>query len=325
MGAKVKVKRALGSEEVLIADAFKQFIAEKEALGSSKDTLRNYKQSYKLFMEFNDFDEAEKLKEIDQSLFFRWATTMQQEGLSWNSVNHYLRDCRAFFYWCMAVDREYIKPAFKIEMVKGQEEPLKMFSDEDIVTLLEKPRNVDSFSTWRSWAIVNWVLATGNRAATMCAVKIGDVDFQKNEITLRHTKNKKAQVIPLDSSLATVLKEYIRIWRSKAEKDDYLFCQIGDIKLTTSAQRQAFKRYCDMREVKQSNIHGLRHNFAKLWLLNNGDLFRLQKILGHSTLDMTRRYVKLFAEDLKEDYDTFSPLSNLKKASSRTQKVQRNK
>jgi site-specific recombinase XerD len=44
----------------------------------------------------------------------------------------------------------------------------------------------------------------------------------------------------------------------------------------------------------------------------------LQKILGHSTLSMTQRYVRLYAEDLKEDYEDFSALDVIKKKSRRT-------
>ena len=51
--------------------------------------------------------------------------------------------------------------------------------------------------------------------------------------------------------------------------------------------------------------------------------FALQKILGHQDLAMTRRYVKLFSEDIKEDFDRFNPLDTIKKNSRRTQKVKR--
>ena len=49
----------------------------------------------------------------------------------------------------------------------------------------------------------------------------------------------------------------------------------------------------------------------KIYIMNGGDTFRLQKILGHSTLEMTRHYVNLFSADLKKDYDDFSPLNTM--------------
>ena len=52
-------------------------------------------------------------------------------------------------------------------------------------------------------------------------------------------------------------------------------------------------------------------------------MFALQKILGHSTLEMTKRYVKLFSDDIKEDYDKYSPLDTIKRNGKRTQLVKR--
>ena len=152
-------------------------------------------------------------------------------------------------------------------------------------------------------------------------LKVEDVDFKAKDISLRHTKNKKAQTIPLSSSLETVLRGYIKSFRSESKPDSWLFCNVGDEQMTTNALRLSFGRYCESRGVSKTSIHGLRHNFAKLWIRNNGNQFTLQKILGHSTLEMTRHYVKLFSEDVKEDYDRYSPLDTIKRNAKRTHKV----
>lgn len=322
MAVKRKIKRNTEGDIVTIGEAFAEFFAEKEGRNIAPSTLRNYKQSYEYFLEFNELSEDDALTEVTASMFYKWGNSLKLDGVKATSINHYLRDCRAFFYWCMDDFRQYMPP-FRIYEVEAQEEKIKFFSDDDLETLLEKPRKQDGFSTWRTYTIVNWVLGTGNRASTVCNVKMRDVDMRKKEIVLGHTKNKKAQTIPLSSSLETVLKEYIRMWRKQAAPDDFLFCNIGDEQLTTNALRLAFTKYCKDRDVEQYNIHGLRHNFARGWIKNNGDTFQLQQILGHSTLDMTRRYVKLFSEDIKTDFDRFNPLDNIKRKQRRTQTVKR--
>ena len=190
--------------------------------------------------------------------------------------------------------------------------------------LLAKPKPKESFVEWRTWAIVNWVYGTGNRAETVCSIQIKDISFTRNEITLRHTKNKKALQIPLSPSLSLCIKEYMKKWRSRVSDDAYLFPNIGEEKLTTNALRLSLARYNKSRGVSKTSIHSLRHTFAKEWIRNTGDVFRLQKILGHSTLEMTRRYVNMFGEDLKENFDSYNPLDRLKKAQVRTQRVARN-
>ena len=323
MALKRKVKRSASAYEVMLDEAFQEFVEEKEAQNLSPATLRNYKQSFEFFRKFSGYDDNTPVSAVTLQDIFKWIGTLRNNDVQPSSINHYLRDVRAFLYWCMDEGRKYISPAFKIKQMEAQEEQLKLFTDEELEALLLKPRKKDPFVDWRTYVIVNWVLATGNRAATICEVKISDINFSKKEIALSHTKNKKAQIIPLSSSLETVLKEYIRMWRRDTDKDGWLFPNVGEEQLTTNALRQSFKRYCLGRGVERYNIHGLRHNFAKGWIRNNGNLFKLQQILGHSSLDMTRRYVKLFREDIKEDYDRYSPLDTIKKNSKRTKKIER--
>lgn len=323
MGMKRTIKKNVGYDVITINEAFEEYIAEKEFRNLSRATIKNYIDTYNMFMNFYEFDEATECEAIEQKLIYKWINTMKQKNISISSINHYLRDIRAFFYWCMEEPRQYINPPFKLQLLEKQEEPLKLFSDEELTLLLEKPRRNDSFATWRTWAIVNWVLGTGNRAATIVDVRIGDVNTGTREIQLRHTKNKKTQIIPLSNSLRSVFIEYSKMWRRDAGWSDYLFPNVGNEKLTTNGLRQAFEKYCTDRGVSRTNIHGLRHNFAKGWVQNNGNMFVLQKILGHSTLDMTRKYVKLFAEDLKEDFDKYNPLDNIKRNQKRTQVVQK--
>ena len=322
-GTKRKIRKSQGYDIIPVKQAFEEFMAEKEAMNLSNATLKNYRQSVEYFFDFIEATDETPCEEIVASYFFQWMNSMKLDGVKHTSINHYLRDCRSFVYWCMNPDRAYI-PSFKIPLMEGQEEQIKLFTDEELEALLEKPRRNDSFVVWRTWAIVNWVLGTGNRASTICEVRLTDVNYAKKEIALAHTKNKKAQTIPLSSSLDTVLKEYIRMWRKEAPIDGWLFPNVGEEQLTTNALRHAFAKYCEERDVSRTNIHGLRHNFAKGWVRNNGNMFALQQILGHSTLDMTRKYVKMFSEDIKDDFDKFNPLDTIKSKSRRTMKVKRN-
>lgn len=318
MAIRHRIQRSSTPEAMPIQEAFNEFIAQREAKNLSAATIRNYVQSFNYFMDFHGFDDESLLTEVKPSHFFQWMNTLKLDGVRHTSINHYLRDTRAFFYWCMEVG--YMENTFQIPMVSGQEELPKMFTDDELELLLEKPKPNESFTNWRTWAIVNWVLATGNRAATICDVKKAHVDFQSKEIALAHTKNKKAQALPLSPALETVLKEYMR----KFQITSYLFPNIGDEQLTTNALAHSFSRYCKERGVERTNIHGLRHNFSKIMIKNGYSPSKLQAILGHSTIAMTQHYVKLFSEDLKEDFEDYSPLDTLKKGARRTNKIKRN-
>jgi integrase/recombinase XerD len=322
MAKKVIKKNTSTSLPILMA--FEEFLREKEIMGKSTATLTNYATTYGIFIDNMGYDDLEtEVNAITLDSIYDWISIMREMDKKVSTINHYLRDMRTFLYWCMSVDKQYIANTYKIQLLTGQEETLKIFTDEQIEALLEKPRKKDSFTTWRTWAIVNWVLATGNRAATVCEVKIEDINFDAKQILLRHTKNKQIQTIPLSPALEKVIKEYMRLFRSNAKPKHYLFPSIEGIQLTTNANRQAFERYCSDRDVDRHNIHGLRHSFARNWIRNGGSSFQLQQILGHATLDMTRKYVKLFGVDLQQDFEEFNPLDNITGSKSRKQIIKR--
>lgn len=327
MGLKRVVKRSNEPDVITIGQAFDEYIIEKEAKNLSASSLQNYRMTYTQFINFHEMTDDTPITTISTTHIYKWMNTLRLQAVAPASINHYLRDLRAFLYWCMDDTRQYITKKFKVEMVKGQEEPLKTFTDDELDKLLEKPKRSALFTEWRTYTIINWILATGNRARTICNVKIGDVDFINRKIILRETKAKKAQQIPLSNSLSITLKEYLKLWRNGCGDDALLFPNVGEQLLTTRGLGEAFEKYCEKREVaklKGRNCHGLRHTFAKKWVQENGNLFVLQQIMGHSTLEMTRKYVRLFTEELKQDYDKFNPLDNIKSSSKRTKVVKRN-
>jgi integrase/recombinase XerD len=323
--AKMKVKRSATADLLTFDEAFKGFIEEKIADNKSPTTIANYESTYRIFCEYGGFDEDTLIDKVDSKLVYSWKAHMLADGLKPASVNHYIRDLRCILKWCMDESREYLAP-FKITLVEETDEIPKHYTDDDVQLLLAKPSKRDRFTYWRCWAVFNWVMATGNRASTVCEIKLNDINFAKKEIAVRHAKGKKQQIIPLSTELAAVLKEYIRIWRSgeDVEPDAYLFANIAEEKLTPNALYRSFNNYAQDRGASKGGIHAMRHTFAKGYIKNNGNVFNLQKILGHKKLDMTRKYVALFAEDLKEGYDAVSPLDTIKRSQKRTQVVKRN-
>ena len=310
---KHNVRRNYEEEVVTIFSAFQLFLEDKQSHNLAKTSLIAYEDSFRYFMNYFGFDEYTPIHTVNNDMFKQWTIDLLDRDIKPTSINRYLRDCKVFFNWCINNALLYL-PELKIDMVKGQEEPIKSFSDEDLALILAKPTNINDFIEWRTLTVVNWILATGNRAGTVVDIRIGDIDFKNREITLRHTKNKKSQVVPLSSRLAAIIKEYLHTWRYGCNCEDFLFPNQANEQLTAQALEQSFAKYCKKRGSSKTSIHGLRHTFALNWIRKGGNQFKLQKVLGHSTLDMTRRYVALAAVDLKEDYDSFCTLDVMSKS-----------
>lgn len=284
-----------------INECFKTFLLEKRVKGLSQKTLDNYEATYYLFLRDNKLIEDDEVTAISKDVIIRWTNQMQHTDLSPESINAYLGQLRVFVNWLC--ENEYI-PKIKINMMKHQEEKIKFFNDEEIELLLKKPSKNASFIEWRTYTIICFILSTGARASTVCNIKMEDI--HSDEVVFKHSKNKKLMVIPLSSGIQNAIGEYLRIWDIDSE---YLFCDSYSQQLTVSALRQALKKYCIKRGVNPRGPHSLRHSFSRCFIRNGGSPFYLQQILGHSSLEMTKRYVRLFSEDLKNEI-IYNPLDS---------------
>ena len=97
---------------------------------------------------------------------------------------------------------------------KPEETVKETYTGENLLRLLERPSPSCRFSVYRTWAINNFLLNSGCRAATVRSIKNCDVDLEQHQVLPRHHKNKKVQVIPLCRQMVTILWEYqqIRGW-----------------------------------------------------------------------------------------------------------------
>lgn len=313
--AKRKFKNSY-STAVTFKEAFEQFIEEKTAINLSPKTIRNYNQSIEIFYEYHNLDSSALLEEIQMPMVYKWINHMKNNEVRAQSINHYLRDLRTFFNWCQ--ERELIQEALKIKEIEVQEGLPKMYSDDEMAIMLEKPRAGDGFSDWRSWAIISTVYATGLRASTLCNLTIEDISFTREEIVIEKQKNKHAGILPLTPALANSLKEYLKKWMRDAEPTDWLFPSITGEQFNVGALNHSIKRYCDGRGINGHGIHSIRHNFARDMIINGAGEYRLQRYLQHSNIQMSQHYVKLFSSDLKKDAAEYSPLDNAKKKARRT-------
>ena len=81
--------------------------------------------------------------------------------------------------------------------------------------------------------------------------------------------------------------------------------------MNKNALNNLIRKYNYKRGVQKTRIHAFRHYFAKQYIQNGGNVFKLQKILGHSSIQETQRYVDLFGNDLQVGFQEVSPLDNI--------------
>lgn len=224
------------------------------------------------------------------------------------SIASNIRTVRVLLYYLM---RSGYMPTYKIQLPKYVKDVKETYTEAELQALLKKPDTKEcSFTTYKTWVMINYLLATGNRLSTMISLRIRDLDFGNGMITLHVTKNKKAQIIPMSHALVDILTEYLKF--RGGEPDDYLFCNAYGEQANKKCVQDAIAMYNKKRGVEKHSVHLFRHTFAKLWILNGGDIFRLQKVMGHADISTTRQYVNLYSTEIQKDYERFSPLDNLR-------------
>jgi len=95
--------------------------------------------------------------------------------------------------------------------------------------------------------------------------------------------------------------------REDIQSTDPLFLTVEDRPLTRSGISSLLKNLAGRAHVANVHPHRFRHTFAITYLRNGGDVFTLQRILGHSTLDMVKRYLALADADDAETHRRASP------------------
>ena len=298
-----------------IRQAEAEWLEEKVGEGASGETIRTYRASMNAIAKRIDF--SMPVDKLTQKVVNRMITVMLDEGLSRTTIQTYVRTLSVFMSFCR-------KQGYSDEVIKKYHAPEAVkptYSDDDLERLLRKPNMKRcTFPEYRTWVMICLAMNNGCRAGTMRNILIKDINFDMGYILTRHNKNGHIQSMPMSSDLIDVLREYLSI--RKGEPEDFLFCDEQGKQLTQNALRLAVKRFNKKRGVVGTSIHQFRHTFARKYLLEcGGDAFTLQKLLGHSTLEMTKHYCNIYDAELTRNYDARSPLTLMRKKTKGTERI----
>ena len=295
---------AMNVQDISLQTALDLFLLDRKARQLKDCTTSAYFYAVKKFREFVATDD---MKEVNFQKLQAYIIFKRNNGITDNTIAGQLGFLRAFFKWCFS---EGYLSEFRIPYVKQTQHVKDVYTEDELQILLKKP-DIKKCRFWEyeTWVLINFYLGTAVRINSAVNVKIQDVDFHSGIIKVMVVKNRKPLTIPLSHTLAIVLKEYLKY--RKGNPEDYLFCNSYGEKAETRVAQKQLRDYNLGRGIKKTSAHLFRHTFAKNWILNGGDIFRLQKILGHSSIDIVKMYVSMFANDVAKDFDRFNPLDNI--------------
>ena len=147
----------------------------------------------------------------------------------------------------------------------------------------------------RGYAIVRCALDMGLRAGEIANLLIGDIDWREGTVTLKGTKSRRQDILPLPMATGQALADYLQHERP-ATPSPAIFVRrrdSRDIPITTDAVQKVIGRACRRVGLPDSGSHVLRHTLACRLVESGGSLKEVADVLRHRSLETTRIYAKL--------------------------------
>jgi len=238
-------------------------------------------------------------------------TPSRGDRLSDYSVQGHVRTLRAFSSWLQR--EEYLEENVlsRLRVPKAVKEEIKPLTPEEISRILA----CFSASTaigCRSYAIVYSMLDAGLRVSEITSLEMKNVDLEQGQLLVRGKGNKE-RVVPIGNKAQKYLQRYIYHFKPEPllPEQDRVFLTSEGKPLGDNSLKLFFTRLKVRTGIKRLHAHLLRHTFATYYLRNGGDLLSLQKILGHTSLEMVRVYAHLAEADVKAKHRRYSPMDRL--------------
>ncbi|KEF34854.1 integrase [Deinococcus sp. RL] len=234
-------------------------------------------------------------------------TWLEEQGLAPGGLHAHVRSLKAFFGWARREELLPVDPSARLERPTLPGRRLPTMDPERVGKLLRAAKTTDQ--PLRDAAIVLTFFDTGIRLEELMTLRREDVRPERGVLRVIG-KGDKERTVPIGTRALTAINAYqLRERKARHPGVAELFLSRSGLPMTRSGVSLLMSRLSAEAgfERAQTSPHTFRRGFAVEFLRNGGDVFTLQQILGHSSLEMTRRYVTFLDEDLKAAHLRFSP------------------
>jgi len=296
-----------------IEKAMKDLMTYLGGQGYSVNSLEWYRVSLRQFKKFLTDAGILTIEEITQQIIYDYLLYLRNRPkmdgkpgkLSISAINNSIKSIRGLFrYLHEVVETIPDNPARKLKALKVRHAIINSYTGEQVQAILSVISQ-ETFAGQRNSMLIQLLIDTGLRISESLSICIKDIDFNKSLIKVVGKGNKERQV-PFGKNTKKLFKQWI-IAQTLTDTNKIFFAK-GAESISTASIRTSFRKYGKLAGLQVSvRPHIFRHSFALMFLRNSGQVFALQKILGHSTLDMTRRYVNMLTEDIQEEHRRCGP------------------
>ncbi len=289
--------RLVPKDNHLILESYTDFLLSRKAVLLSDKTIEFYEYTTGGFVNYIVMESVFEPEAITSSHIRGYLSEVNGRKVASATVHAHARGTRAFLRFLE--EEGYISAPINIKMPRVEQKKMRVLSPEELNQILKvckKPRDK---------ALILFLVDTGMRRSETISLDWIDVDIPSGVVNIRRSKNKKSRSVFIGIKTRRALLRYRRLV-SRDDNDPLFQTQTGT-RLKPSGFRQVIRRISEKSEIPFS-AHDLRRTFATLSLKAGMNVLHLQSLLGHSSLEMTRRYVSIVSDDLGEAHKEYGPI-----------------
>lgn len=273
---------------MLLSEMFDNYYLYSEVY-NTKGTLIFYKEVYHCLIKY--FGNIDSSKITKKEIFYYIKES--QKTLSNSTINKRIGFLKAMYRY-NEIDSDFLK-------IKKLKEDYKTYGYLDKDTLQKLMKEIFPNLTLHNKVIIKLLLDTGVRANELVNIKIKNIDLENRTIFLEKTKSGKVRNVYFTPTTKQLLIKYI-----KNNHHEYLFYnKETNTHIKASSLETIFRRIKIKYDLKKFSPHMLRHTLSTNVYTNGGDYYFIMNLLGHTDMNITKRYVHEEEEEKRKRYDKY--------------------
>lgn len=297
---------------ITVEKGLANFLRDKRLAKRSPATVDTYERNVTAFIDW--FGRTRTVDEIDRDVIKDYSEFLTTKNISDQTYAHYLRELKVYVRYLEA--EEYIERAPKVVLPT-----LRWKIKTHLVTEADYEKLIATISgkgVWdlRNMSLLSLLYDSGARIGEVLGLDTDDVNLEAGE-ALVTGKGDKQRVIFFSDRTAKYMVQYRRRLEQAYDAESFFVNRDGDRMTYNAATCMLDRSKRESGVTCDVNPHNFRHTFATRFLRNGGDVVKLKRILGHSTLMVTEQYVSLVTDDIKEAAEEYGRKPRKKQTSRR--------
>lgn len=308
----------MDKQDIKLASVIQLYLMYGEDRNFSPKTIRWYSDMLRRFSEALGPDAT--IKDITSEAIRDYLRSIRERGFTKFTNHAYARTLKTFLRWLGRegyVTETFYRTVDMPKVPKYEDVTVDVLTDEEITNLLGL-LSADNDVGCRDRAIVCLMLESGFRLAEVANLQVDDLHLKELYVKVSGKGDKEAYV-PIGPTTQKALSRYLTAFRVPANPTTRtFFLNIYGEPLKYEVIKAMFDRLRKRSRIARLHPHLLRHTAATRMLANGADVHSVQRLLRHSDIRTTLRYLHLVREQLQEKMQLFSPLNGIREGRTRS-------